>query len=159
MEVRGSKYTAWYIKDEKTLMRPEYQAWNHMKQRCLNENDSRYKNYGARGIKVCDRWINSFNNFYDDMGARPEGLTLERKDVNGNYEPSNCVWADYTQQARNHTIRITNKSGYRGVIREKSNNWHAYIYLNYKKINLGRFTSLNDALKARKQAEQIYWGT
>lgn len=57
-------------------------------------------NYALRGITVCERW-KVFENFLEDMGECPEGLTLERKNVNGNYEPGNCVWADWTTQARN----------------------------------------------------------
>lgn len=155
--MRGNKYPAWYKKEGKILMRPEYQAWNHMKQRCYNKNDSRYKHYGGRGIKVCERWINSFNNFYDDMGKRKEGLTLERIDVNGDYTPQNCEWANYTIQARNKRMSFRNKSGHKGVTQEKNKKWHAYIYIDYKKINLGKFSNLKEAVKARKQAELQYW--
>lgn len=154
----GTKYPAWYKKDGKVLMRPEYQAWNHMKQRCYNKNDSRYKHYGARGIKVCSRWFNSFNNFYDDMKKRPEGLTLDRIDNDDDYTPENCRWTDYTTQSRNQRrIISTNKSGYRGIVQERSKRWHAYIYISYKKINLGRFNTSNEAITARKQAELVYW--
>lgn len=155
--MRGNKHSAWYQKNGKKLIRPEYQAWNHMKQRCYNKKDSRYELYGARGIKVCDRWRNSFSKFLDDMGERPPGLTLERIDVNAGYEPSNCKWADYLVQARNQRVSKKNNSGYKGIVLEKSKSWHAYIYLNYKKINLGRFKSLGDAVEARKQAELTYW--
>ena len=76
---------------------PEYKSWNSMGHRCRNTEDA---NYGGRGISVCDRW-SSFENFFADMGTRGDGLTLERLDVNGNYEPSNCVWADMEAQANN----------------------------------------------------------
>jgi hypothetical protein len=60
---------------------PEYKAWQNMKQRCTNPNDRDYKNYGGRGIKICDRWLDSFQNFYDDMGKKPAPyLTIERED-------------------------------------------------------------------------------
>lgn len=72
-----------------------------MKQRCCNPKHRSYKNYGARGIKVCERWLNSFENFYSDMGAKPKGYTIERINDNGHYEPSNCKWATVAEQNRN----------------------------------------------------------
>lgn len=71
-----------------------------MKSRCSNPNNKRYSDYGGRGIKVCKRW-NDFRNFFADMGVRPGGRTLERKDNNGDYEPDNCCWATYYEQRIN----------------------------------------------------------
>jgi hypothetical protein len=89
-----------------------YGSWSDMRQRCLNPNNQDYKYYGGRGIKVCDRWLESFNNFLEDMGERPEGLSIDRIDVNGNYEPSNCKWATRKEQTGNRRISQKNKKQY-----------------------------------------------
>ncbi len=81
----------------------EYHVWEMMKQRCLNPKNKKYSLYGGRGIKVCEKWLR-FEGFYEDMGERPKGrYSLERINGNGNYEPSNCKWATYSEQARNTT--------------------------------------------------------
>lgn len=82
----------------------EYRAWKCMKGRCYNARADRYKHYGARGITVCTRWRNSFENFLADMGKRPSiEHSLGRKDNDGNYEPGNCRWETRIEQARNTT--------------------------------------------------------
>ncbi len=77
---------------------PEYQSWKAMKERCYNPNHVRYADYGGRGILVCARWKNSFENFFEDMGERPEGESLDRINPNAGYSPSNCRWATDKQQ-------------------------------------------------------------
>ena len=78
-------------------------VWRSMKNRCLNSNQKAYKDYGGRGIKVCDRWLgkDGFNNFMLDMGYPPAGYSIERVDVNGHYEPENCKWIPLKDQASN----------------------------------------------------------
>lgn len=86
---------------------PTHVAWQGAKGRCFNINDPKYKDYGGRGIAMCDRWANSFDEFLKDMGVRPDGpYSLERNDVNGNYEPGNCRWATMAEQARNKRSNV-----------------------------------------------------
>lgn len=95
---------------------PEYVCWIAMKQRCSDVNFKGYKHYGGRAITVCDRWLESFENFLHDMGVKPGiGYSIERDNVNGNYEPSNCRWATTAEQGsnrRNNVIHIYKNKEY-----------------------------------------------
>lgn len=92
----------------------EYKSWRSMKSRCLNPKDDNYADYGGRGISVSQEWVNSFETFFADMGRKPSSKhSIERIDVNGNYEPSNCRWATMTEQANNR--RNNTRLTFRGI--------------------------------------------
>lgn len=82
-----------------------YRSWYCMLQRCTNPRDLGWANYGGRGIRVCDAWL-TIEGFVRDMGIRPDGMSLDRIDPNGNYEPGNCRWATDTEQNRNRTFNV-----------------------------------------------------
>jgi len=84
----------------------EYRIWSGIKQRCLNPKIPWWKNYGGRGIQVCERWLQSYKAFLADMGRRPAPhLSIDRRDNDGNYEPGNCRWATRSEQQRNKRPR------------------------------------------------------
>ena len=100
MTIHGNYYT------------PSYRIWKSMISRCTYPTNISYKNYGGRGITVCNRWMDSFKNFYHDMGDVPRNMTLERVDNNKNYNPDNCKWATDKEQANNR--RSNNILSYNG---------------------------------------------
>jgi len=128
-----------------TQLKKTRQCYQGMKQRCYNERNNQYKNYGLRGISVCDHWLLSFDNFLADMGVKPEGMSIERIDSNGNYEPSNCKWAtDHEQrlnQRRNHFIE---SNGLRLTLRD----WSRHLGISELTLHhrLRQGWSIDDAL-------------
>lgn len=142
---------------------PLWEVYITMKKRCYNTSFIGYDYYGGRGITVCDRWLedlpNGFNNFVSDIGERPVGTTLDRIDVNGNYEPLNCRWADKSTQSFNTRRYSTNTSGTTGVKRSENGlKWLAYISCNGEPIHLGTFETYDAAVNARREAELKYFG-
>lgn len=137
----------------------EYRSWKHMKGRCYNLRDNRYPEYGGRGISICPQWEASFETFYHDMGAAPgEGYSLDRIDVNGNYEPSNCRWADTLTQARNKRKARNNTSGTTGVFWKACHHrWVVEIRVDSRRLSIGTFKDKNLAIAARKVAEIKYY--
>lgn len=126
---------------------PIYQVWNSMIDRCNNPKSNRYSDYGGRGITICDRWLDVKNFISDMYPTFIEGFTLDRIDVNGNYEPSNCRWATKEIQARNkRKYKTTNK--YIGVT-SNSNKYQARITINNIQIYIGSYKTELQAAKAR----------
>ena len=112
-----------------------YKSWTHMRDRCLNSNCKAYSNYGGRGITICDEWI-KYENFLQDMGEVPEGHSLDRIDVNGNYCKENCRWADDITQSRNR--RCVEKYEYNdfiGTITEHAEKYNLNANLVRRRMN------------------------
>ena len=130
-----------------------YQTWTGMMARCYNINTNNYINYGGSGIRVCERWHNVANFIEDMFPSFIEGFTLDRINVEGNYEMENCRWTDKSTQTQNtRKIRSTNTSGYRGVSWDKKyNKWKVEISVNNKKKHLGYFTNPADGARAYDQ--------
>lgn len=131
---------------------PLYMVYDAMKQRCRNANSMNYKHYGARGISVCSLWILSYNNFYNwaIKSGYKKGLTIERKNNDKGYSPSNCKWITQQEQLHNRRDYKNNKSGYNGVCwGKRENKWRATILHHKKQIYVGTYVYALDAAKAR----------
>lgn len=134
-----------------------YRIYHAMKQRCYNSNCAPFPHYGGRGITICPEWKNDFQAFHDwamSHGYSDE-LTIDRIDVNGNYEPGNCRWTTKTWQSFNRGKGKDNSSGIVGVsFRKDTGKYMAYISKAGKRRVLGNCDTLEEAASARKQAEQ-----
>ena len=132
-----------------------YNTWRAMIRRCTNPKDKDYKRYGAKGITVCPEWMD-YANFAQCMGEPQGDETLDRIDVYGNYEPSNCRWAGLTQQARNVRVRANSETGVTGVVLYK-NRYYAKITVKKKSYYSKVFNTIEEAAEARKELERIHW--
>lgn len=128
-----------------------------MKGRCYNKNHTKYPNYGARGIKVCDEWLHEFMNFYNWSMSHgyKDNLTIDRIDVNGNYEPNNCRWADAKQQMRNTTRNVYYTiNGETHCLSE----WCEILNLNYQTVHSRMHKlgwSINEALELKERGDIV----
>lgn len=132
---------------------PIYIRWKAIKTRCYNPNSTHYKHYGGRGIKMCDRWFNSFENFYEDMGEPPTPKhQLDRIDNDGDYEPSNCRWATPLENVNNQREKSHNKLGYPNVYK-KEHGYEAYFEYDKKYHHVGTFKTPKEGYEAVKKAK------
>jgi hypothetical protein len=132
---------------------PTHTSWRAMRERCFLVNHADYPNYGGRGIKVCERWETSFENFLADMGLRPNKMSIERIDVDGDYAPENCRWATNKDQMNNRRNNVFLEfDGSRLTIAQ----WAEKIGLKYStlKERLARGWSVERALTKAKPKEK-----
>ena len=132
---------------------PTYLSWCHIKSKCNNPNNKDYSYYGGRGIAYDSRW-EDFRNFLDDMGERPNGLTIDRIDVNGNYCKDNCRWADRLTQSINCRSRKDKRDNLPKGIRKRKPNWGYEIY--FRNVYFGAYEHLEDAEKILKTYRWAY---
>lgn len=143
-----------------------HKEWRGMLHRCKNPSASHYENYGGRGITVCEEWkgTGGFINFYNWSmeNGYADNLTLDRKDNDKGYSPDNCRWITHMENCHNRGARKDSQTGYAGIqIRELKTGAIKYrvgITVNYKRINLGHYDTLEEAISVRKAAEEKYWG-
>jgi hypothetical protein len=144
---RGEKVDGFSVENH-----PIYMVWKGLKARCLDENLPSYKNYGGRGITVCDRWVH-FKNFADDMyPTYKQGLSIERVNNDEGYSPNNCTWANRTEQCLNRRTFKNNTSGFRGVVKKRDGRYIARHdeYGSRYKVG-GTFETAEEATEARSK--------
>lgn len=127
-----------------------------MKQRCNNPKNKNYEKYGGRGIKICTEWLNDPKKFFDwaIKNGYKEGLSIDRIDVNGNYEPDNCRWADNETQCINQRLRKDNKTGHKGIYYSEGV-YRVQITRNKKRYYFGSHKTLPEAIKVLEDAKAM----
>jgi hypothetical protein len=116
----------------------EYSSWESMKQRCLNPNNKHYKNYGARGITICEKWL-KFEGFFEDMGFKPfEKASIDRIEVNGNYCKENCKWSNrYTQDRNKRTNIYIEYNGEKFILKDLANKFDLHYQTLKERLSKG----------------------
>lgn len=154
--VKNSKYGKW--KDN-----IHFSRWKGMVERCYYPKHKDFKNYGAKGIQVCEEWKDHPKTFIEwiekesNWQVNGKELTLDRIDRNGNYEPSNCKFSTHSEQAINRGVPASNTSGYPGVS-PHLDRWRARITVDGRRKSLGVYKKKIDAMNARREAELRYYG-
>ena len=131
-----------------------YRAWCAMKERCYSSACLAYKYYGERGIIICDEWLNDFEAFlkWSLENGWVKGLSIDREDNDGNYEPDNCRWITIKEQSYNRGKSRNNKSNYTGVsFYRKTSKWESFIIYEDKKYYLGLYNTKKEALETRNK--------
>lgn len=141
-----------------------HKEWRGILHRCKNPSASHWENYGGRGITVCDEWKTDFMAFYNwSMGnGYTDDLTLDRIDNDKGYSPDNCRWVTHMENCHNRGARKDSQTGYAGVqpreLADGRISYRVVITTNYKRVTIGSFETLDEAISARKSAEAKYWG-